>query len=202
MQELTTIKRRKLPVKIVLVDNQKLGMVKQWQQLFFEERYSETDLSDNPDFVLLASAFDIPGRTIFSSDEVEEALTEMLAAKGPYLLHVAIDDAFNVWPLVPPRRIKQRYDGRNGETNMIHSLELTVQQRPEVLERVLRVTRHRGFTITQMQMRMNDDASLSLDMEVDSERAIELLSNQLNKLIDVTQCKVLLPLSLQQTANA
>lgn len=102
VQELTTIKRRKLPVKIVLVDNQKLGMVKQWQQLFFEERYSETDLSDNPDFVQLASAFDIPGRTIFSSDEVEEALTEMLAAKGPYLLHVAIDDAFNVWPLVPP----------------------------------------------------------------------------------------------------
>lgn len=102
VQELTTIKRRKLPVKILLIDNQKLGMVKQWQQLFFEERYSETDLSDNPDFVLLASAFDIPGRTIFSSDEVEEALTEMLAAKGPYLLHVAIDDAFNVWPLVPP----------------------------------------------------------------------------------------------------
>ncbi|TVL30242.1 acetolactate synthase 2 catalytic subunit [Shewanella xiamenensis] len=102
VQELTTIKRRKLPVKILLIDNQKLGMVKQWQQLFFEERYSETDLSDNPDFVQLASAFDIPGRTIFSSDEVEEALTEMLAAKGPYLLHVAIDDAFNVWPLVPP----------------------------------------------------------------------------------------------------
>ncbi|MEL4389809.1 acetolactate synthase 2 catalytic subunit [Shewanella xiamenensis] len=102
VQELTTIKRRKLPVKTLLIDNQKLGMVKQWQQLFFEERYSETDLSDNPDFVQLASAFDIPGRTIFSSDEVEEALTEMLAAKGPYLLHVAIDDAFNVWPLVPP----------------------------------------------------------------------------------------------------
>ncbi|QYJ79114.1 acetolactate synthase 2 catalytic subunit [Shewanella acanthi] len=102
VQELTTIKRRKLPVKILLIDNQKLGMVKQWQQLFFEERYSETDLSDNPDFVQLASAFDIPGRTIFSSDEVEEALTEMLLAKGPYLLHVAIDDAFNVWPLVPP----------------------------------------------------------------------------------------------------
>lgn len=102
VQELTTIKRRKLPVKILLIDNQKLGMVKQWQQLFFEARYSETDLSDNPDFVLLASAFDIPGRTIFSSDEVEQALTEMLAAKGPYLLHVAIDDAFNVWPLVPP----------------------------------------------------------------------------------------------------
>ncbi|MBT1445420.1 acetolactate synthase 2 catalytic subunit [Shewanella sp. JM162201] len=102
VQELTTIKRRKLPVKILLIDNQRLGMVKQWQQLFFEERYSETNLSDNPDFVTLASAFDIPGRTIFAAEEVEEALNEMLTCNGPFLLHVAIDDAFNVWPLVPP----------------------------------------------------------------------------------------------------
>ncbi|MGX9462639.1 acetolactate synthase 2 catalytic subunit [Shewanella sp. A14] len=102
VQELTTIKRRKLPVKILLIDNQKLGMVKQWQQLFFEERYSETDLSDNPNFVLMASAFDIPGRTINHADEVEQALDEMLNSVGPYMLHVAIDDAFNVWPLVPP----------------------------------------------------------------------------------------------------
>ncbi|MBQ4891296.1 acetolactate synthase 2 catalytic subunit [Shewanella sp. UCD-FRSSP16_17] len=102
VQELTTIKRRKLPVKILLIDNQKLGMVKQWQQLFFEQRYSETDLSDNPDFVLMASAFDIPGRTIHRAEEVEAALDEMLAAPGPFMLHVAIDDAFNVWPLVPP----------------------------------------------------------------------------------------------------
>lgn len=102
VQELTTIKRRKLPVKILLIDNQKLGMVKQWQQLFFEERYSETDLSDNPNFVLMASAFDIPGRTINHADQVEQALDEMLNSSGPYMLHVSIDDAFNVWPLVPP----------------------------------------------------------------------------------------------------
>ncbi|MDO6640148.1 MULTISPECIES: acetolactate synthase 2 catalytic subunit [unclassified Shewanella] len=102
VQELTTIKRRKLPVKILLIDNQKLGMVKQWQQLFFEQRYSETDLSDNPDFVLMASAFDIPGRTIHHADQVEAALDEMLNTPGPFMLHVAIDDAFNVWPLVPP----------------------------------------------------------------------------------------------------
>ncbi|QSX36964.1 acetolactate synthase 2 catalytic subunit [Shewanella sedimentimangrovi] len=102
VQELTTIKRRGLPVKILLIDNQKLGMVKQWQQLFFEQRYSETDLSDNPDFVTLASAFDIPGKTIFAADEVEQALDDMLASPGPFLLHVAIDDSYNVWPLVPP----------------------------------------------------------------------------------------------------
>ncbi|WP_417763265.1 acetolactate synthase 2 catalytic subunit [Shewanella sp.] len=102
VQELTTIKRRQLPVKILLIDNQRLGMVKQWQQLFFEERYSETNLSDNPDFVTLASAFDIPGRTITQAAEVEGALDEMLNAPGAYLLHVRIDEAFNVWPLVPP----------------------------------------------------------------------------------------------------
>lgn len=102
IQELTTIKRRRLPVKILLLDNQKLGMVKQWQHLFFEERYSETSLTDNPDFLTLASAFDIPGKTITRMDEVEAGLDEMLNTKGPYFLHVAIDDAFNVWPLVPP----------------------------------------------------------------------------------------------------
>lgn len=102
VQELTTIKRRQIPLKILLIDNQKLGMVKQWQQLFFEERFSETDLSDNPDFVTMASAFDIPGRTITQAGEVESALDEMLDAKGPFLLHVRIDEAHNVWPLVPP----------------------------------------------------------------------------------------------------
>ncbi|MGI2260653.1 acetolactate synthase 2 catalytic subunit [Shewanella sp. GXUN23E] len=102
VQELATIKRMGLPVKILLLNNQKLGMVKQWQQLFFDGRLSETDLSDNPDFLLLASAFNIPGRHISKASEVDSALDEMLAAPGPFMLHVAIDDGFNVWPLVPP----------------------------------------------------------------------------------------------------
>jgi len=102
VQELATIKRCRLPVKIVIVDNQRLGMVKQWQQLFFNERYSETDLSDNPDFVALAAAFAIPGHCITRKDEVESALEAMFTWPGPYLLHVCIDDKDNVWPLVPP----------------------------------------------------------------------------------------------------
>ncbi|GGW66968.1 acetolactate synthase 2 catalytic subunit [Alishewanella tabrizica] len=102
VQELGTIKRFRLPVKIVIVDNQRLGMVKQWQQLFFNERYSETDLSDNPDFVALAAAFAIPGHTITRKDEVESALDAMFTWPGPYLLHVRIDEKDNVWPLVPP----------------------------------------------------------------------------------------------------
>lgn len=79
---------------------------------------------------------------------------------------------------------------------MKHALEITVQHQPEVLERVLRVVRHRGFRVTQMQVKMNDDASMSLDLWVEAERAIELLSNQLDKLIDVTHCRVLSSASL------
>ncbi|RVU34434.1 acetolactate synthase 2 catalytic subunit [Rheinheimera riviphila] len=102
VQELATIKRFRLPVKIVVIDNQRLGMVKQWQQLFFNGRYSETDLSDNPDFVSLAAAFAIPGHSISRKDEVADALDAMFTWPGPYLLHVRIDETDNVWPLVPP----------------------------------------------------------------------------------------------------
>ena len=102
VQELTTIKRKKLPVKIVLIDNQRLGMVRQWQELFFNERYSETNLSDNPDFLMLAKAFDIPGQTISKKAEIEPALDNLFNSSGAYLLHVCIDELENVWPLVPP----------------------------------------------------------------------------------------------------
>lgn len=102
VQELGTIKRGQLPIKIVLIDNQRLGMVRQWQQLFFDGRYSETILTDNPDFVTLASAFDIPGETIVAKSQIQDALTRLLNSEGAYLLHVSISEAENVWPLVPP----------------------------------------------------------------------------------------------------
>ena len=102
VQELGTVKRKQLPLKIVLLDNQRLGMVRQWQQLFFQERYSETTLTDNPDFLMLAQAFGIPGQHITRKDQVETALNTMLNSEGPYLLHVSIDELENVWPLVPP----------------------------------------------------------------------------------------------------
>jgi acetolactate synthase-1/2/3 large subunit len=102
VQEMATIKRFQLPVKILLIDNSKLGMVRQWQDLFFDGRLSETDLSDNPDFVMLANAFDIKAQCITKKEEVTDAINEMLTHKGAYLLQVKIDEADNVWPLVPP----------------------------------------------------------------------------------------------------
>jgi acetolactate synthase-1/2/3 large subunit len=102
VQELATIKRYQIPVKIILIDNAKLGMVRQWQDLFFDGRLSETDLSDNPDFVMLATAFDIKAKQITKKSEVTAAINEMLDHDGPYLLQVKIDAKDNVWPLVPP----------------------------------------------------------------------------------------------------
>ncbi|PMN71256.1 acetolactate synthase 2 catalytic subunit [Enterovibrio norvegicus] len=107
VQELGTLKRRNIPVKMVLLDNQRLGMVRQWQELFFDKRFSETNLSDNPDFVTLASAFNIPGKTITCKEEVIPALQEMMASDTAYLLHVAISEEENVWPLVPPGAANQ-----------------------------------------------------------------------------------------------
>ena len=102
IQELATIRRYRLPVKIVLLDNSALGMVRQWQELFFEKRYSEIDLSDNPDFAEVARAFGIEALHVDRAANVDDALRALLAAEGPALLHVAIDTAANVWPLVPP----------------------------------------------------------------------------------------------------
>ncbi len=107
VQELGTLRRAKLPVKMVLMDNQRLGMVRQWQELFFDARFSETILTDNPDFVRLAAAFDIPGETITRKEDVPAAIARMLQSPGAYLLHVSIAAEDNVWPLVPPGAANQ-----------------------------------------------------------------------------------------------
>ena len=102
IQELATLKRYDIDVRIVLLDNSALGMVRQWQELFFAGNYSEIDLSDNPDFAALARVFGLQARTIEKRDEVDEALDWLINTRGPSLLHVRIDPQANVWPLVPP----------------------------------------------------------------------------------------------------
>jgi acetolactate synthase-1/2/3 large subunit len=102
IQELATLKRYGLPVKILLIDNQSLGMVRQWQELFFDRRFSEVDLSDNPDFAVVARAFGIDAMTVTEAGQVDEAVDALLHHAGPLLVHCRIDAAANVWPLVPP----------------------------------------------------------------------------------------------------
>jgi acetolactate synthase-1/2/3 large subunit len=102
IQELATLRRYRLPLKIVLLDNAQLGMVRQWQELFFDRNFSEIDLSDNPDFAELARAFGIEAFTVDHRSEVPGAIKRLLGTRGPILCHVRIDPLENVWPLVPP----------------------------------------------------------------------------------------------------
>lgn len=102
IQELATLRRYGIALKILLLDNSCLGMVRQWQELFFAENYSEVDLSDNPDFVEVAKAFGIDGFRVERRDQVSSAIRRLLDADGPCLAHVVIDPRENVWPLVPP----------------------------------------------------------------------------------------------------
>jgi acetolactate synthase-1/2/3 large subunit len=99
IQELGTINQTQAAVKIVLLNNKYLGMVRQWQQLFFDKRYSETYLL-NPDFIKVAEGFGIAGRKVLERPELDSAIQEMLDFNGPYLLEVSIEKEDNVFPMV------------------------------------------------------------------------------------------------------
>ena len=100
LQELGTIKAYGLNVKIILLSNTVLGMVRQWQELFFKQRFSETDLS-NPDFVALAAAYGIKGRKVESREELDGAIEEMLQHDGSYLLEAVVAKEEMVFPMTP-----------------------------------------------------------------------------------------------------
>jgi acetolactate synthase I/II/III large subunit len=100
VQELGTIMQYKIPVKILVLNNSFLGMVRQWQQLFHEKRYSFTEMI-NPDFVKLAEAYSITAKKVEAREDLQNAIKEMLEAKGPYFLEAVVGKEDNVFPMVP-----------------------------------------------------------------------------------------------------
>jgi acetolactate synthase I/II/III large subunit len=100
LQEMGTIAQEKIPVKIVILNNHFLGMVRQWQELFFEKRYSFTEIQ-GPDFVALSHAYGIASKRISESASLDDAVNEMLNHDGPYLLEVVVEKEDNVFPMVP-----------------------------------------------------------------------------------------------------
>ena len=100
LQELGTIFQYNIPVKIVILNNSFLGMVRQWQQLFFERRYSFTEMV-NPDFTAIAEGFHIKSKKVTSRDELEHSVGEMLSHDGAFLLEVIVEKEENVFPMVP-----------------------------------------------------------------------------------------------------
>jgi acetolactate synthase-1/2/3 large subunit len=100
MQELGTIMQENAGVKMIILNNSFLGMVRQWQELFFDKRYAETDML-SPDFHKLTDAYGIPSRKVVQREDLKEAIQEMLDAESSYLLEVVVEKEGNVFPMVP-----------------------------------------------------------------------------------------------------
>jgi acetolactate synthase-1/2/3 large subunit len=99
IQELGTIMQSNIGVKILVLNNNFLGMVRQWQQLFFDRRYSFTEMK-NPDFIKIAEGYGIKGKKITERKDLNEAIHEMLASEESYLLEVVVENEENVFPMV------------------------------------------------------------------------------------------------------
>ena len=100
IQELGTVFQQKIPLKIVVLNNEFLGMVRQWQQLFFEKRYASTEMT-NPDFVAIAKGYYIDAKKVTQRHELNSAVKEMMQSDGPYFLEVCVEKEQNVFPMVP-----------------------------------------------------------------------------------------------------
>jgi len=101
IQELATIAYNKIPIVIALINNEYLGMVRQWQELFYDRRYSHTSLSGNPDFVKLAEAYGIKAKRVTKNEDVESTLKEAIESNEPYLIDFIVKKEENVFPMVP-----------------------------------------------------------------------------------------------------
>ncbi|HLU94175.1 MAG TPA: thiamine pyrophosphate-dependent enzyme, partial [Membranihabitans sp.] len=100
LQELGMLSQYNVGVKIIILDNEYLGMVRQWQQLFYDRRYSSVALR-NPDFIKIADGFGVPGVKITDPKDLKGALEKMLAIDGPFLLHIMVEKEENIFPMVP-----------------------------------------------------------------------------------------------------
>ncbi|WP_049628746.1 acetolactate synthase large subunit [Bacillus sp. JFL15] len=102
LQELDVIRQLNLPVKVIILNNECLGMVRQWQEIFYEERYSESKFSAQPDFVKLSEAYGIKGIRITSEEEAEEELKKALSSKEPAVIDVRVAKSEKVFPMIAP----------------------------------------------------------------------------------------------------
>ena len=100
IQELGVIFQHQLAVKIVVLNNDHLGMVRQWQELFFDKRYASTVMT-NPDFVKIAEGYGVRSRRVRNRAEMDEAVAEMMASKEAYFLEVVVEKEENVFPMIP-----------------------------------------------------------------------------------------------------
>jgi acetolactate synthase-1/2/3 large subunit len=100
IQELGTLFQTGVPVKIVVLNNDFLGMVRQWQQLFFDKRYSSTEMV-NPDFVAIANGYQIESKRISKREDLKESIQKMIDSPNPFFMEVVVGKEDNVFPMIP-----------------------------------------------------------------------------------------------------
>ena len=186
IQEFGTIASNKIPVKVAILNNMYLGMVRQWQELFYDHRYSFTELPP-VDFVKIANAYGIEGMRVESPDDVLPALQASLDCDGPFVMDFRIEREENVFPMVPAGAAINEMIGGHPRIMKPHTLSILVENKAGVLSRVTGLFSRRGFNIESLAVGPCEEPDMSriTIVVIGDDEKIEQVMKQLNKLIDI-----------------
>ena len=194
MQELATAVSYDVPVVVCILNNGYLGMVRQWQDLFWNKRYSFTCIEVQPDFKMLAEAFGAVGLLVTEKDEIEPALREAHRLRPPGGDRLPDLRRGERVPDGAGRSGDHRDDRRpepQGEEVMKHTLSILVENKPGVLTRVAGLFARRGFNIESLAVGLSEDPKLSrITIVIDGdEHPVDQVTKQLHKLINVVKIR-------------
>ena len=178
-QELLLLKAYNIPVKVVIINNGYLGMVRQWQELFNQHRYSFVDLEVNPDFETLAKAYGVQGVTLSTIEDLRSQLRDLILSDEPVVINCVVEREENVFPMIPAG---------------CQVLVIT-KNKPGIGARILSLFNRRGYSVTQMTSGISipkDQARITLTVETD-EVQLDQIQKQIYKLVDAIKVKVFSP---------
>ena len=213
VQEFATAAHHEIPVKVFLMNNGHFGMVRQWQELFWDERYQSVEMGASPDWPKLAEAFGWTGMQCTDKADLREQMRAALEADGPVLLDVHVTKDENCYPMIPAGQAARDMVGLMGEpgtqdvvrledleasrqlTGRKHILSLLVENRPGVLARIAGLFSRRGFNIDTLAVGPTEDPdtsriTLTLDGAV---HPIDQVTKQLHKLVNVIKIRDMEP---------
>ena len=217
MQELATCAQEGIAVKVFIVNNGYLGMVRQWQELFWDKRYSQVDMGQWPDFVKVAEAYGATGIRLSDKTTLVDDVKQALATDGPVLVDVRVTREENTYPMIPPASRRGTWSVEEplmGEpatkevlsldeleavsglrTGRKHILSILVENKPGVLTRIAGLFARRGFNIDTLAVGPTDDDSVSrITLTLDGAvHPIDQVTKQLHKLVNVLKIRDLEP---------
>ena len=199
-QELATAALERLPVVAVVINNGWLGMVRQWQEMFYDERFAQTHLTHAvPDYAQLAEAFGCAGFTVESEDQLEDALRAAFTAGRSAVVDVRCDPEEKVFPMVPAGAaavdVMEAPDEQVMQHMSAHTISVRLENKPGALARVSQLFSRRGYNIQSLAVGPTERSDISrLTLRVDcSEHSLEQIEKQMHKLVNVLRVTELRP---------